>query len=416
MRKLSQKISMVVFVWVWVCLCSLFFWSVEARNLGYAFTIQNDANFDTVYRVDDIFDHFAFLAEKNSLQKSHGAAENSPAFYEIDKANISKLLDETNSYEAFIAKIRITLVQSLMQEGYSNLIDKPYGKEGNNAIIVSWSDFIVNKNIEKKDNLDTLIEKTFLFFSWDFTEIKKYKELITFQTLQISTEDIKNIWAIYLFKTEQDLRDLWYQLISRRTRVNTDKDYRRHNIKTAFANIWNVRMILPQETFSLQKEFHYRPGNTEGKAAFVSGYAIFWNSERLVYGGWLCGVATAFYQWTLSNKWLQIIERKGHSIWYRNLYEASINGNYETTPWIDATVYSLDFDVKAKNISKSPILMVFNFDGEAGHEEQLFTLWQEENQWSFAFVGKQKKSWWTCYTRNINGKNTTSCYRKLQNF
>lgn len=414
MRTLSQKIYSLLLIGG--CLSIMFFWSVEARNLGYAFAVQNDSQYDTVYRVDDIFDHFSFLIEKNSLQKTHGAAENWPAFYEIDKANIGKLLDETESYQSFIAKIRTTLVQSLLQENYANFIDKPYGKEWNSAIVVTWSDFIFTKNIEKRDSLDDLIDEKFSFFSWDFAEIKKYKELITFQTLQISTEDIKNIWSIYLFRTEQDLRDLWYQLISWRTRINKDKDYRRHNIKTAFENIWNVRILLPQQTFSLQKEFHYRLGNTEWKSPFVSWYAIFWNDERLVYGGWLCGVATAFYQWTLSNKWLQITERKAHSIWYKNLYEASVNGTYETTPGIDATVYSLDFDVKAKNITRLPIILVLNFDGEAGHEEQLFTLGQAEDEGNFAFVGKQKKASGTCYTWNINGKNTTSCYRKIKIF
>jgi hypothetical protein len=53
-------------------------------------------------------------------------------------------------------------------------------------------------------------------------------------------------WSdIYLFKNAQDLQDLGYEIVSHRTRVNHDKEYRRFNIMTAFAKMGNVIVLNP---------------------------------------------------------------------------------------------------------------------------------------------------------------------------
>jgi hypothetical protein len=109
---------------------------MEARDLGYAFTVQNDINFDTIHWVDDIFEHFPFFVEKNILQNMHFAADE-PMFYEIDKGNILKLLDETDSYQEFIHRLRVTVIQSLLQENYTKFFDQPYGTGGNNVMLVT---------------------------------------------------------------------------------------------------------------------------------------------------------------------------------------------------------------------------------------------------------------------------------------
>ena len=51
----------------------------------------------------------------------------------------------------------------------------------------------------------------------------------------------------------------------------------------AFYNIGNVRLILPDETFDLAYEIHYRPN--QGDIMYMSGYATFGAGARMVYGG-----------------------------------------------------------------------------------------------------------------------------------
>jgi len=53
---------------------------------------------------------------------------------------------------------------------------------------------------------------------------------------------------------------------------------------------------MPGETFSLARELHYNPNFEDGNEAYVAGFATFGAGARMIYGGGLCGVATAFYQ------------------------------------------------------------------------------------------------------------------------
>jgi vancomycin resistance protein YoaR len=124
----------------------------------------------------------------------------------------------------------------------------------------------------------------------------------------------------------------------------------------------------------------------------VEGYITVGNGAKMFYGGGLCGVATAFYQGTLTNLGLSLLKYRAHSTYYRNLYEAEINGVMITDPGLDATVYTPLFDVKVKNIRDYPIVVGFNFDGLSGSMEQVFTLSKAQDRGSFAFVGSYKKA------------------------
>ena len=148
----------------------------------------------------------------------------------------------------------------------------------------------------------------------------------------------------------------------------------------------------------------------------MDGWATVGNGVKMVYGGWLCGVGTAFYQGTLTNLWLSLIQYKAHSIYYRNLYEAEVNGEYIKDPWLDATLYSPNFDLKVKNIRDYPIIVAFDFDGQKWSIEQVFTLAKAQDRWSFEYIGTYRKWWLYCFTREINGENRTNCYRHIKNF
>jgi hypothetical protein len=52
----------------------------------------------------------------------------------------------------------------------------------------------------------------------------------------------------------------------------------------------------------------------------------------------------------------------------------------------------------------------------SGSMEQVFTLSKAQDRGSFAFVGSYKKAWSQCFTRKINGKNRTNCYKHIKNF
>ena len=69
-----------------------------------------------------------------------------------------------------------------------------------------------------------------------------------------------------------------------------------------------------------------------------------------------------------------MLEYKPHSIYYRNLYEGELNGEYVAEPGLEATVFSPYYDVVVQNMRDYPIITVFNFDGTSGDVEQMFTL------------------------------------------
>ena len=98
--------------------------------------------------------------------------------------------------------------------------------------------------IESTDELDVLLQ--------DLMDRYAVIPLDPARRTNIKMEDIiirESDWRgwsdIYLFKNATDLQDLGYEIVSHRTRVNQDKEYRRFNIMTAFAKMGNVIVLNP---------------------------------------------------------------------------------------------------------------------------------------------------------------------------
>ena len=144
------------------------------------------------------------------------------------------------------------------------------------------------------------------------------------------------------------------------------------------------------------------------------------------YGGWLCGGATALYQWVVSNQWLSLSMRN-HSKRFKWLYTAMIDGVSQSTPWLDATIYAWSIDFKITNIRPYPIIIVMNYDGSFKWRESVFTIARSEDVWSLEYVWKRwyrttmSVPWtgsilvnWQCYTRLINWKKQERCYKEIK--
>ena len=131
--------------------------------------------------------------------------------------------------------------------------------------------------------------------------------------------------------------------------------YRRHNIQAAFNNIGNVRLVMPGQVFSTLRALRYIPGVSQYR--YVDGLVTVGNGAVMMYGGGLCGVATALFQGALTNRGLVRLEYKPHSIYYRNLYEADINGIVIKDPGLDATIFGPTIDLKLQNIRSYPIII-----------------------------------------------------------
>lgn len=410
MRKLRKKISIVA------CFSLLiwggFFGFVGAQKFTFtAFPLLQDD-----FRLDSLFRQLPFVVVKNASvleNPRYHAAAAEENIYQIDADTINTFVLNSPNFESFYQKVRIDIMKFLLQQWYMNFDTTPY-QEWNYAIVVQSWDFKVIKDIVQNDGLDHLLNISLSGFKAGFDEISRFGEYLDFKTLGITSGDYQNLWTLFMFKNQQDLRDLWYELISWKSRKNIDREYRRYNIMAAFHNIGNVKLILPGETFNLAHEIHYRP--YEWWIEYMSGYATFGAGARMVYGGWLCGVATALFQWTLTNLWLALLEYSAHSTYYRNLFNAEINGIRVSIPGLDATIYSPIYNVQIKNIRNYPIITVFNFGWWSSDEEQMFTLSKPQDRGSFEYIGSYKKWKLSCFTWKVNGKNMTNCYDYVKNF
>jgi len=165
-----------------------------------------------------------------------------------------------------------------------------------------------------------------------------------------------------LWKNQEELRLLGYEVVSSRYRTNTDPSYRRHNIVTAFNYLGNIIVLNPGESFDYLASIHYDPKQEKN---YKNGLAIVDDAEIPVYGGGICGGSTATYQGLLTNTALQL-KGRNHSKWFTNLYTATINGKKISTPGIDATVFAGSADLKVTNISDHPIIIALNYNGNYG--------------------------------------------------
>lgn len=411
-KSLSIITFLLLLLWGW------FFGFSWAQNYTPLVDTPPVPRLQDMYRVNTMMKELPLIVARNTPILAFVDTTLSPPYqhpaaaddiYQLYTNEINDLLSQSQNFETLYQKVRIDVVKFLMERWYVNFNTQPY-QEGNYAMVVQSWDFKVIKDITEHDALDALLEDALSGFKHNFGDIKTYGSYLDFKSIEIGPEKYWQLWQLFLFKNKQDLLDLWYELISWKSRKNIDREYRRHNIMAAFHNIGNVRLILSGETFNLASEIHYRPN--QGDIRYVSGYATFGAGARMVYGGWLCGVATAFYQGTLTNLGLQLLQYSPHSTYYLNLFNAEINGIRVSTPGLDATIYSPRYNVKIKNIRDYPIIAVFNFGWGESDEEEMFTLSKPQDRWSFEFVWKSGK----CFTWKINGKNQTNCYNYIKNF
>jgi len=396
----------------------MLFASSEIQEQDFAFSVLDLPVIKNIYHFDRLLTRlpYVFSQIEYLLHTSyHGAPNEEEIVYTLNSEMIVWFLEKSSSFDEFYRQVRINIVAHLLELQYPQFITRPYDRQVSEAMVVSWSDFVLLKPIVEQDNLDKFLFTKLLGFATHFTNLQEYLSNLKFASISINNEEYVNLWSIYLFKHEQDIRDLWYELVSWKTRVNEDRDYRRHNINAAFHNIGTLRLVMPWQIFSLAREFHYNSRRWRGYP-YVDGLVTVGDGAVMMYGGGLCGVATALFQWILTNLGLPLIEYKAHSIYYRNLYEAEINGSMITQPWLDATIFSPSIDLKFKNIREYPIILGFAFDGLSGSNEQVFTLSKVEDKWSFEYIWSFMRGTYSCFTWKINGKNMTNCYKQVKNF
>lgn len=314
--------------------------------------------------------------------------------------------------ESFFHALRQYILPHIIAHWDADFVKKPYGTATGIVVDSDWQIFVTP--IAAWDDLDLFLRRR-----WKIN--KNGDAQLT--TLYVTPKDIALFWPLYLFKTKDDLESFGYMLVSNRQRVNTDPGYRRFNIKTAFTNIWPVRVIMPGETLSFLKASNF---DMDRKELYERGTVISSDEEVEDYWGWLCGAATALYQGTVTNKWLTMSMRN-HSKRYKSLYTATIDGKKQHLPWIDATIYSPSLDFTITNTKPYPIVVVMNYDGTYKWLESVFTLWKPADVGSLEYVGKRsytatlnvkwgekKKVTGQCHTWLINGKKQERCYKEIK--
>lgn len=339
----------------------------------------------------------------------------------LSSDTIKDIANVSLSYDQFHAITRILIVKQLIKQGYVDFKVKPY-YEWNWAM---WSqpdmsNFGISKQISYDDRLDTFL---YTNFGSLINNRGSGKSSFKFDFIYLS-KDMRTTWHdLFLFKNESDLKDLWYKVISRRTRINKDLWYRRHNIYTAFKKLGNVRVINPGTIVNYLADIDF---DSKKLVNYKFGKSVVLDEEIDTYGWGICGSSTAIYQGILTNKSLERTQVRNHSQWYNSLYFATIDNKYITTPGIDSTVYEGSIDLKFKNIASHPIVLIANYDGSYNGVEEIFTLWLESDRGSLKYLGKSTSTCkitvnkqlvtksCNCYSRLINGVKKTSCY-KMEN-
>lgn len=311
----------------------------------------------------------------------------------------------------FLHALRQYIVPRLTVYWFTGFSTKPYGQKPGLYVDIDWQVYV--DEISVNDDLDT-----YLLQRW-----KKNKSLTaTDISFYLTPSDIEKLSFVYLFKSKEDLNKLWYTLVSNRERVNSDEAYRRFNIKTAFDNIWPVRILMPGESLSFLDASHF---DMDKKSLYKWWKVISSDEEVDDYWGWLCGAATAIYQWSVTNTWLGV-KMRNHSKWYKNLYTATIDGDRQALPGIDATIYSPGLDLVITNTKPYPIILSMNYDGTYKWLESVFTLWKEWDQGSLEYVWKRyytatlhvgtgtQAVTWQCHTWLINWVKQERCYKEIK--
>lgn len=155
------------------------------------------------------------------------------------------------SHNEFYSSLRRVIISQLINEWFSWFATKyPWYTlhlwTWSNSFFSSWEtrqdldqlDFWLHKNILTKNEWPW-----FVFDKWLVLDRSLYQERK----------------GIYMFKSIEDLKQLGYQVVSWRTRINKDVAYRRHNIASAFSHFGNIRVVNPWQVLSFYKNIWYDP-------------------------------------------------------------------------------------------------------------------------------------------------------------
>lgn len=312
--------------------------------------------------------------------------------------------------------LRIQAIQLLIQNKFDRFVTMPFGP-GNDNMHLTWSqvypdypEYTVNTGIDLEDDLDILLKKKILKFN---NNRPFYSSLTKFSTdnFTLNEEEINQLQNVYLFKSQQDLKDLWYVVSSYRTRTNNDAAWRKDNIAISYRNIGNVRVLNTQQQLSFMDEIHYDPAVNNRKRDTVSGLAIMWGVTS-VKGWGICGASRGINTAIITNKAFAIITRYNHTKTWKHLYQNSINGKEYWIPGLDVAVYRMWWSAKDfvfKNIREYPVVLVMNYDGTKWWQEELFVLSHEADRGELKYIWNKGN----CYSWEANGEIFKSCYNSV---
>jgi len=180
--------------------------------------------------------------------------------------------------DQFMQDVRINAVKQLVASGFDRFVTLPLGR-GNDFMHITGSmtypdypDYVMATGIVLEDDLDQLlVEKMKKLSIGDYLSYQF--SAFSFDNFALSEEEIAGLKSVYLFKSEQDLKNLGYVVSSYRTRTNTDDSWRADNIFISFRNVGNVRVINPGQEISFMDEIHYDPNIDNGKRDLADGRA-----------------------------------------------------------------------------------------------------------------------------------------------
>lgn len=311
---------------------------------------------------------------------------------------------------------RNKIIWWLITQGFTWWSTHPYsGYAANGLMSYQWTWVVVRQTNQSVDSLDKRIETT---------QIQLDEQWVVVNNLRIWSWVWKERKNILLFKDEEDLGELWYEVISNRRRISSDTEYRRKNIAQSFALIWNIRVIPPSGDLSFMDAAQYDGITREN---YEYGYVVVGNQEKVDYGWGICGASSAIYQWIVSNGSLKTPRIRNHTRRYGYLYDAYIDGELVTTPWIDSAVFDGSLDLEMVNTATHPIVLVMNYDWTAWWVEEVFSVGRPTDKQNIEFVSSYPityiwPSWvgtgeittrgW-CYTWMIGDEKVKRCYRKV---
>lgn len=336
----------------------------------------------------------------------------------ISSQTLSGLAFSSDDHIDFYGQARWEVISSLIAQWFDKFEKTPYSPGvfplhmQSSGSTEQYPEFYGTEVVSGDDALDDLLQTYFSGHREDVVDFFVNGRAVEFESFVISADVVQKFENIFLFKQASDLEKLWYVVSSFRRRKNTDPQYRRDNIYISYYNIWNTRVINPQETLSFMDEIHYDSGTPWDNLSLAYGFGQA-GGVKVMYGGGICGGGFWFFWVSVVNKWIEVLERHNHTTRYRSLYNNELNGQDVWYPGLDTSVYDFGWsrkDFRIKNIRNYPIVLVINYDNSFGGVEEVFTLAKEEDRGSFSYLGKKGP----CYVREFNGEAFKSCYSGLR--